>query len=91
MRIFKELYAILSSLHKHVRRTLRQMMVHDHSRAAHKSCIWSHTHTILRVDSETIETDSTGRETVKSKEARLYCSGLPTDELAPAQWVLMVR
>ena len=77
--------------HTVVRRTLRLMKTHDHSEAAHRSFIWSHTRTILRVDSETRETDSAGRETTVSCETRLYCSSLAKDELLPAQWLLMVR
>lgn len=77
--------------HTVVGRTLRLMKIHDHSHAAHKSFIWSHTRTILRVDSETRKTDGVGRESAVSRETRLYCSSLPKDELLPAQWLLMVR
>lgn len=73
------------------RRTLRLMRVQDHSQAAHRSFIWSHTRCILRVDSERVVTHPDGTEVIESSERRLYCSSLVKDELLPAQWLLLVR
>jgi hypothetical protein len=90
MPVVAETHDVLSK-HKSVVRTLRLMTTHDHSRAAHRSFIWPHTRTILRVDSETRETDSAGRILAVTHETRLYCSSLAKEELLPAQWLLMVR
>jgi hypothetical protein len=71
-------------------RSLRLIAVRDHSTAAHRSCIWSHTRTLLRVDSQTTERLDDGSEQV-THETRFYCSSLAKDALFPAQWLLMVR
>jgi len=73
-----------------VRRTIRIMRMRDYSHANHKSFMWPHTQTILRVDSQTL-CGSAGLEVVTSQETRLYCSSLPTQELSASQWLLVVR
>lgn len=75
---------------KLVTRSLRLFAVRDHSSAVHHSRIWSHTRTLLQIDSETRETFDDGSEQVTS-ETRLYCSSLAKDALLPQQWLLLVR
>ena len=71
-----------------VTRTLRLMAVHQPN--GRKSFIWTHTRTLIRVDSCTQQTLGDG-SVETTHERRLYCSSLPKDRLFPDQWLLMVR
>jgi len=75
-----------------VRRELRMLRAFDHSNSPHKSLIWSHTKTILRVDSITVLHDEEGEVVSETTtETRLYCSSLPSRQLSPDNWLAMVR
>ena len=72
------------------RRELRMLRVFDHSNSPHKSFIWSHTKTILRVDSITVLYDDEGN-VVSETTTRLYCSSMPSTSLKPDYWLATVR
>lgn len=73
-----------------VKRSLRIMSVYDHSRSHHSSLIWSHTKTILQVESETWKTEGERRHCI-ARESRVFCSSYPKDGLLPEQWLHAVR
>jgi hypothetical protein len=75
---------------KVVVRTLRLIAVSDHSARRPRCCIWPHTKTLLRVDSETRQTLEDGT-TQLTRERRFYCCSLPQHTLFPEQWLRMVR
>jgi len=74
-----------------VRRELRILRVHDHSQSPHKSLIWSHTSTILRVDSIATRLNDKGDVVGEKREARLYCSSLPRTDLSFDHWLALIR